>query len=358
MAYQAMEAMETVLRDLGLSDLFDIFKVEKITPDIVPKLSKLEFEALGVSNRQKMMDLRVKCTVYGSNQPNKVENNFTRGAPKFQIPRSVLSDLIENGFKVKEVATLLGVSERTIYRCLNYYNIKVREFSDISDLTLDKNLSTLCEQFPNCGERFLNELLRQEHRLVLQRSRVRKSLHRIDAEGVERRRKNRLHRRVYNAQGSNHLWHLDTHHKLIRWYFIVIGVIDRFSRLPVVLDCTTNNKAVTVQNSFIKGMKEYGLPLRVRSDKGLENVLVADYMLEKRGVETGCMITGKSTHNQRIKRLWRDVFPGALSYFYELFYFMEEELIRDPLNDIHLACLHYVYLSKIFLTNMTFMFNQ
>ena len=208
-------------------------------------------------------------------------------------------------------------------------------------------MSTLCEQFPNCGERFLNQLLRQEHGLVVQRSRVRESLHRIDAEGIERRRKNRLHRRVYNVQGSNHLWHLDTHHKLVRWYFIVIGVIDGFSRLPVVLDCTTNNKAVTVKNSFIKGVEEYGLPLRVRSDKGLENVLVADYMLEKRGVETGCMITGKSTHNQRIERLWRDVFTGALSYFYELFYFMEEELILDPLNDTHLACLHYVYLPRI-----------
>jgi len=79
----------------------------------------------------------------------------------------------------------------------------------------------------------------------------------------------------------------------------------------------------------------------------MENVLVADYIIEKRGTNRGSMITGKSTHNQRIERLWRDVFTGVLSYFYELFHFMEDEGILNPLNDIHLACLHYVYLPKI-----------
>lgn len=343
MAYKAMEG---VLKDFGLSDLYQVFEQEKITPDIVPKLSKIEFEALGIRDRQTIMDLRVKCTVFGPSRPPTVEGNLCRGAPKFQIPKRMLSDLIEDGFKVKEVASLLGVSERTIYRRLSEHDIKVRDFSDISEATLDENLICLCEQFPNCGERFLNEMLRQKG-LVLQRSRVRESLHRVDYEGVKRRKKNGLSRRVYNVQGSNHLWHLDTHHKLVRWYFIVIGVIDGFSRLPVVLDCTTNNKAPTVLESFIKGVVEYGLPLRVRSDKGLENVLVADYILEKRGVDSGCMITGKSTHNQRIERLWRDVFTSVLSYFYELFYFMEEEGILDPLDDTHLACLHFVYLPRI-----------
>ena len=79
----------------------------------------------------------------------------------------------------------------------------------------------------------------------------------------------------------------------------------------------------------------------------MENVLVADFMLEKRGVDSGSMITGKSTHNQRIERLWRDVFTGVLSYFYKLFYSMEEEGILDPLNETHLACLRYVYLPKL-----------
>ena len=31
---------------------------------------------------------------------------------------------------------------------------------------------------------------------------------------------------------------------------------------------------------------------------------------------------GKSTHNQRIERLWRDVFEGCLDLFYEIFSFL------------------------------------
>ena len=63
---------------------------------------------------------------------------------------------------------------------------------------------------------------------------------------------------------------------------------------------------------FLKGVKTYGIPSRVRADKGKEDVLVPDYMIEKRCLERGSMITRPSTHNQRTERLWRDVFDGVL----------------------------------------------
>ena len=100
-------------------------------------------------------------------------------------------------------------------------------------------------------------------------------------------------------------------------------------------------------NCFLKGVEEYGLLSRVRSDKGLENVLVADFMVEKMGSNRGSMITGKSNHNQRIERLWRDVYESVLSLLYQIFYFMEDAGILNLMNEDHISALHYVYLPRI-----------
>lgn len=52
-----------------------------------------------------------------------------------------------------------------------------------------------------------------------------------------------------------------------------------------------NNRAETVLELFIKGLQEFGLPSRVRSDHGLENVGVAQYMLENRGLDRGSLMS-------------------------------------------------------------------
>ena len=53
----------------------------------------------------------------------------------------------------------------------------------------------------------------------------------------------------------------------MRWYFVVFVTIDGFSRLLVALECRSNNKAETVLECFFKGVENYSLPSRVRSDK-------------------------------------------------------------------------------------------
>ena len=68
----------------------------------------------------------------------------------------------------------------------------------------------------------------------------------------------------------------------------------------------------------------------------MENVWVATYMLEHRGLGRGTIITGSSVHNCRVERVHRDVYAG-----------IEECGQLDPLNETHLFARHLVFKDKI-----------
>jgi len=234
--------MLNVLQKLG----YVHFEREKITPDIVSLLSRHELEAIGISNPADMMKLRIECVKYGTSAPQKIHGG---GPPKFNIDRSLLEYLLNNDFQILDIAKLLRVSERTVYRRMAQFGLSKQTFSQINDEEVDNLLGEIIRDFPLCGENMLRQMLIVQG-IRIQRWRLRDSIHRIDTFGVRARKTGRLHRRVYNVMGPNHLWHIDTNHKLVCWRFVVMGGIDGFSRMVIFLKWSDNNTSKTVLDCF------------------------------------------------------------------------------------------------------------
>ena len=53
---------------------------------------------------------------------------------------------------MREISTIASVLERTIYRRMAEYDLKIRDFSRVSDNQLDLEVLALTNVYPFCGE--------------------------------------------------------------------------------------------------------------------------------------------------------------------------------------------------------------
>ena len=141
-----------------------------------------------------------------------------RGRPSYNIPREKLLFFIENRFTIADIASMCGVSERTIKRRLQEFDLSIlSSYSTLTDEQLQEIIKGILDEFPNCGYKRMTGFLFSRGFRV-QQERIRRAMRIVDPEGVILRamQLNTIHRRHYSVYSPLALWHVDTHHKLIR----------------------------------------------------------------------------------------------------------------------------------------------
>ncbi|XP_028417759.1 uncharacterized protein LOC114542313 [Dendronephthya gigantea] len=268
------------------------------------------------------------------------------GRPRYEIDEDQVLFLRSKHFKWRKIAQILNISDRTLRRKRQEFSARTENFSDISEADLCEVIESIRSLTPNIGQSRLLGALRCKG-FKIQRWRVRNCLRKLDPVGTALRGHVAIYRRKYYVPYPNFLWHLDGNHKLINWRMVVHACIDGYSRMIIYLSCENNNLASTVYNLFIEGVSKYGLPKKIRTDHGLENVQAARYMLQQRGTDCGSVLTGRSVHNVRVERLHRDVYSGVLSHYASLFTFMEGEGLLNIDSEEHLLALQEVFFPRI-----------
>ena len=150
----------------------------------------------------------------------------SRGRPSIELDVDNVNYLLSLGFSKSKVAVILGRSRKTLYNKIAAFPNPddFEKQSTITKAQLDATVRRIKEEYSNDREIMVaGHLLKQG--VCVQRAKLRESIHRIDSHGVVERRSVAVRRREYHARGPNDVWHIDGHHKLIKWRLVTHGGI-------------------------------------------------------------------------------------------------------------------------------------
>ncbi|VDB86753.1 unnamed protein product [Peniophora sp. CBMAI 1063] len=279
--------------------------------------------------------------------PVTVVHSGKRGRPRKVINEQWLRAAFASHRKitVSQVAKTLKVDRHLVMRAMEAYGIE-RKFTALLDEEIDLLVRCYKVERPGDGLRYIRAYFRYNG-LRIQKERIRQAVRRVDGLGMAERKAPEVRREKYEVPRANHLWHLDGHHKLIPWGFVLHGCVDGFDDYITMLTVNTNNRAGTVLRDFERAVQEHGCPLRVRGDRGGENVLVSAYMIVRRGENRASFMWGSSTHNQRIERLWREIGATFARAWRAFFHQLERFHYLERSNPHHLWLLRILFQEEL-----------
>lgn len=149
------------------------------------------------------------------------------GRPGKVISESILREMFRPGRNISttQAARALRVHRNTVKKYLRSYQIRRQDYSQVSDEDLDTLVREFKHRRPTTGLSYLRGYLLQLGWRI-QRDRLLASISRVDGVRKVLRKDSSMRRRQYVSSRPNAVWHIDGHHKLGSYGFIIHGLID------------------------------------------------------------------------------------------------------------------------------------
>lgn len=263
--------------------------------------------------------------------------------------QTIVTFYFSRGFEYKSIIHMLSkrhgikMSERTLKNRLKEFGLR-RKLALYDEAEVRRQIEQEMEG-PGCmaGYRSMWHTLSMKGIRVPRRV-VEEIMRELDPEGCETRRRKRLRRRKYRAPGPNYCWHVDGYDKLKPYGFPIHGCIDGWSRKIMWLRLVrSNNLPETAASHFVDCVDDYGgCPVKLRTDCGTENVIMAAMQCEFRQ-DVGAHIYGSSPANQRIEGWWSFYRRNRSTWWINYFKDMIENEKFNPGNELEKECIWFSF---------------